>query len=365
MTIRRNRIAGVLLVAGVALNGAASAEPYFAVREGMKCASCHVAASGGGMRTPLGNAWAHTVMPARKVETAGAEEWTGSINPYLAVGGNLRAGYSFVDLGAADAQSQFDIEEARAYLGVNIVPGRLLVYVDQRVAPGTGTNLEAYARYSSADQSWYVRAGQLYLPYGWRLEDDSAFVRQVTGINFAAPDRGLEVGWEAAHLSAQLAVTNGTAAGPEVDRGKQVSLRVEHIQSSWRLGAGANYNDADAGARRMEGVFAGLRTGPIAWLAEADRVTDDNPLGGKREQWAGLLEGNWSVLPGHNLKLTAELFEPDADLDEDEQNRYSIVWEYTPIQFAQLRIGARVYDGIPQSDLQNRKLYFISINGFF
>ena len=42
-------------------------------------------------------------------------------------------------------------------------------------------------------------------------------------------------------------------------------------------------------------------------------------------------------------------FDPDDDVDEDQQSRYSLVWEYMPIQFFQLRAGARIYDGIPQN----------------
>ncbi|MGH8175298.1 MAG: hypothetical protein ACREV5_03430 [Steroidobacter sp.] len=341
------------------------AEPYFAVREGMKCVSCHVSASGGGMRNAFGAAWGQTALPERRVEIPGVEPWTGALNRYISVGANLRSGYFYTDIPGSDAQSEFDTEELRAYLGVAIVPDRVLLYVDQRVAPGGSTNLEAYARYITADQRWSIRAGQMYLPYGWRLEDDAAFVRQATGINFATPDKGIEVGWETTHWSAQLAVTNGTAAGPETDEGKQVSLRAEHIRPLWRAGASFNFNDADAGERQMQGVFAGLRTGPIAWLAEADYIIDDSFPEGRRHTWVGLLEGNWAFRAGHNLKLTAEYFEPDDDVDEDEQNRFSVVWEYAPIQFLQLRAGARVYDGIPQNDLQNRRSYFIGVNAFF
>lgn len=347
------------------ISATAAAEPYFAVREGLKCASCHVSPSGGGMRNAFGNAWAQTTLAERRIEVPGVEMWTGSVNRHIAAGGNLRTGYVYTDVPGSDAQSEFDTEELRAYLGVAVVPDRLLLYVDQRVAPGSSTNLEAYARYSSADQRWYVRAGQLYLPFGWRIEDDSAFIRQVTGINFSTPDKGVEVGLETATWSAQLAVTNGTASGPETDEGKQLSVRAEHIRSWWRVGAGFNYNDADAGERQMQGIFAGLRTGPIAWLAEADYIVDDSFADGRRREWVGLLEANWGFRAGHNLKLSGEYFEPDTDIDEDEQNRFSLVWEYVPLQFLQLRAGARVYDGIPQNDLQNRKIYFVSVNGFF
>ena len=42
-----------------------------------------------------------------------------------------------------------------------------------------------------------------------------------------------------------------------------------------------------------------------------------------------------------------------------------LAWEFVPIQFVQLRIGARVYDGIPQNDLQNRTVGFVQLNGYF
>ena len=342
----------------------ASAEPYFAVREGLKCMACHVNPSGGGMRTPFGNVWAQTQLAQRTLEVPGAESWTGAINRYLGVGGNLRAGGTYVDVPNSDAQSEFDVEEMRVYGAVSIVPDRLVLYVDERIAPGGSVNLEAYARISTADQRWYVKAGQMYLPYGWRLEDDGAFIRQATGIGFATPDKGIEIGMEYDSWSTQLAITNGSAGGSETDEGKQVSLRTEYLQATWRLGASVNFNDADAGDRRMQGLFAGVRTGPISWLAEADYIVDDS-FAERRRLWAGLIEGNWMMTRGHNLKVTAEFFDPDDDIDEDEQNRFSVVWEYTPFQFIQLRAGARVYDGIPQNDLQNRRVYFVSANAFF
>lgn len=341
------------------------AEPYFAVREGLKCANCHVSPSGGGMRTAFGNAWAQTSLPAQRIEVPGVEPWTGTFGRYVLAGGDLRAGYTYSHVPNEEDRSDFDVEELRAYLGVDVIPSRLLVYVDQRLAPGGSTNLETYARYTSADQRWYGRVGQFYLPYGWRLEDDTTFVRQVTGINYATPDRGIEFGLETAQWSAQLSVTNGTAAGAEVDRGKQASLRAEHVRSAWRAGVSYNYNDAKAGNRSLQGIFAGLRTGPIAWLGEADYIIDDSFPDGRRKQWTGLLEGNWMFLRGHNLKIGAEYFDPDTDVDEDQQTRYSAVWEYTPFQFVQLRTGARFYEGIPQNDAQNRRIYFVSVHGFF
>jgi hypothetical protein len=355
----------ICVVVALIVSGVAQAEPYLAVREGLKCASCHFNPTGGGMRNAFGNGWAQSALPARRIEGTGTDAWTGILNSFVALGGNLRANATYTDVPNNDAASEFELEEMRAYLAITAVPDRFAVYIDQRLAPGGSTNLEAFARYTTKDQRWNVQAGQFYLPYGLRLEDDGAFIRQVTGINFATPDRGVQLGYESATISAQLAVSNGTASGPETDEGKQASLRVEHVQNAWRVGAGFNHNHTDEGNRQMQGVFAGVRTGPIAWLAEADYLTDETLGSTERKQWVGLIEGNWLITRGQNLKLTAEIFEPDTDVDEDEQNRFSLVWEYFPFQFVQLRVGARVYDGIPQNDLQNRKIYFAQLHGFF
>jgi hypothetical protein len=173
------------------------------------------------------------------------------------------------------------------------------------------------------------------------------------------------LGYEAGPWSTQLTVTNGSGGGGETDTGKQLSWVAHFVRQRWRAGASFNFNDADAGDRQMQNVFFGLRTGPVAWLAEADLITDDLPSGEEQDAIASLLEGNWLFRQGHNLKVSYEFFDPNDDVDEDHQVRWSLVWEYTPMQFLQGRIGLRVYDGIPQVDLQNRNEYFAEIHGFF
>ncbi len=115
----------------------------------------------------------------------------------------------------------------------------------------------------------------------------------------------------------------------------------------------------------MYGAFAGLRTGPIAWLAEVDWITDDLPAGGDQDALASLVEGNWLFMRGHNLKVTYEYFDPDNDIDEDHRVRYSLVYEYSPMQFVQGRAGVRVYDGVPEVDAQNRDELFLELHGYF
>lgn len=355
-------LAALLLSLGC--SGRAAAEPYLAVREGLKCLSCHVNPTGGGLRTVFGNAYAQTRLAAERIET-GDEIWTGVINKFLAIGGDFRGSATYTDVPHQASQSAFETQEFRLYAAASVIPERLTLYLDQRVAPGGSQNLEAYARLSFGAGRYYLKAGQLYLPYGLRLEDDSAFIRQAPGINFTTPDNGVELGLETELWTAQLALSNGTAGAAENNSGKQASLRVEQVRERWRAGFSANFNSTDLGDRNMQNIFVGFRTGPIAWLAEADYIDDDSLVGGERQQRAGLLEANWSWRQGQNLKLTTEYFEPDDDIDEDERNRYSLVWEYTPIQFLQSRLGLRINDGIPQNDVQNRRSLFWELHGFF
>jgi hypothetical protein len=119
------------------------------------------------------------------------------------------------------------------------------------------------------------------------------------------------------------------------------------------------------GDREMYGVFAGLRTGPIAWLAELDEVSDDLPGGGSRDMQVSLLEGNWRLAKGHNLKLSYEFLDPDDVAEEDELERYSLVWEYSPIQFLQARVGWRAYNGVPSVAATNRDEVFGELHVFF
>lgn len=351
-------------VLALVLAAAAHAEPYLAVQQGYKCIACHVNPTGGGMRNAFGNVFAQNVLPAHRIDP-GDDSWTGAINRYVMLGGDVRADWTSTDVPNEPSTNEFDVSDARVYLDVEAIPGRLSAYVDERLAPGSATNLEVYVRYWSADQAWFVQAGRMYLPFGLRLEDDTAFTRTVPGINMTTPDTGIELGWESTNWSAQLALSNGSAGGPETDSGKQVTGQFAYVDPRARIGLAASYNQSDAGDRAGYGVFGGLRTGPVALLGEADLVVDDGFPDGTRNLVSALFEADWAVRRGHNLKLTAEWLDPDRDVDNDEQTRWSAVYEYSPIQFLQLRGGARRDDGIPQNDLQNRTFYFLELHGYF
>jgi hypothetical protein len=345
----------------------AVAEPYLAVRSGGQCMMCHTNPTGGGKRNEYGNVYAQRNLAARYVDGQPAARetsagWSGAINQYLAVGADMRTELRFTDVPNQDSSSEFIHEESLLYLELRPVPGRLTLYLDERLGPGGATTREAYGLFWIQPSRFYLKAGQFFLPYGLRLEDDEAFIRSVTGINFDTPDEGAEFGFEQGRWSGQLAVTNG---GTQTDD-KRSSLNAVYTQPRWRAGGSFNHNETDLNEREMLSVYGGLQTGPISWLLEYDQVRDTVVASGvQSDQEISLIEGNWLVSPGNNLKVTYEYLDPNTDVDEDGRNRWSLVWEHFPIQYLQLSLGLRSHDAPDADEFGNRDVAFAHLHFFF
>ncbi len=356
-----NRLLMVLLVL-LALPTASRAEPYIALETGLKCVACHVNPTGGALRNSAGLAIAKSVIAANQVPEM-ASNWNGGIGDYLRIGGDLRTSLQRNVVPDQPTTNAAGLDQFRVYGDVQLIPDRLGVYVDDTLAPGNAAVQEAYLRTSLPGMAWYAKAGQFYLPFGWRLQDSTAFVRTASGISMTTPDKGVELGMEQGDWSVQFDLTDGVGnAG--TGQGHQLTAQAVWVQSWGRLGAAATSTSSPGGDKQVAALFAGLRTGPLVWLAEADLVSDAS-FAPRRKMLASLLEVDWLLRQGHNLKLTGETFDPDRSVANDNQARYSLVYEYTPIPFLQIRAGYRRYLGIPQNNLENRRLEFLELHGYF
>ena len=176
--------AGFLIAIALALTPSndAAAEPYLAVYKGMQCSMCHSNPSGAGKRNAFGNVFAQTELPVKRRGDPAAEMWTGEINKWLSIGGDLRGGFKYVETPDSDSTAAFDVTRGTLYIEANLIADMLSIYIDQQLAPGGSQNLEAYVKLKSPSQKFFAMAGQFYLPFGLRLQDDTAFIRQATGI---------------------------------------------------------------------------------------------------------------------------------------------------------------------------------------
>jgi len=356
------RLLAALLLA-LLVNGVAQAEPYLALRYGLKCVACHVNPDGGGLRNAVGQSFVQN-MVAANAAPAPLSSWNGSVTSWLRLGGDLRADSTETKVSGQETTRVSGNQQTRLYADISLLNNHLGAYLDQQVAPGKSLRQESYVRLQTSDGGWYAKAGQFYLPFGWRLQDNTAFVRQLSGISMTVPDKGVMLGMELPDWSAQIVYSNGPGNKGTVT-GHQLTGQVIWLQPWGRIGAATAQVTSSAGNRKAYGAFAGMNTGPVTWLAELDLVSDEGYPEGTRRQMASLLEANWLVVKGHNLKLSSEWHNPDTRVSHDDKVRYSLVYEYTPIGFLQLRAGYRWFGGIPQNAFDNRRMTFIELHGMF
>jgi hypothetical protein len=322
--------------------------------------ACHVNPAGGGKRTAFGQIYGQSVLPA-KPSTAPLNE---VVSRYLDLGADLRSSLTANVVPNADNSTAFSTDRATFYVEAKLIPNRLSLYLDQRFAPGMSSR-ESWLMFKSENQQWFMKAGTFYLPYGLRLEDDSAFIREVTGVSFNNADNGVMIGHDKNQWSTRFSISNGTNGGAETNKSKQASLRVAYIQPKWRVGMSANTNKGtEKVSRSMYNVFAALNAYDIEWLVETDWINDKDG-DEKTKQKISFIEANKEIIKGHNLKLTYEYLDPNNKVKEDQRNRTSLVWEYTPISLMQIRVGARLSNGIPQNPVQNTDSYFAQLHVWF
>lgn len=337
----------------------ATAEPFLAVENGFHCSQCHVNPTGGGLRNAFGSAFSQSQLPANVADAA--MDVPGLVGDRLLLGADIRGSARQADIDTVDDNFGFGVDSAAVYLSATLNESATL-YLDEQVAPGGALAREVWAKFQFGNT--YLKAGRIFLPWGLRIEDDSANIRRYTNINFDTPDNGIEIGRVAGPWSLQLALSNGTGGAAEIDDGKQASLRLAWVGAGGRLGLSANRNDSDAVERTMYGLFAGLRTGPVSWLLEIDRIEDDPATLVETDQDLAFIEANWKLARGNYLKFGFESRSHSGSAFMD-SSRYVVEYQWYPVAFAHLRAGLRMNDNDDPAPVLNADEAFVQLHVFF
>jgi hypothetical protein len=337
-------VAGIVAAAALLPAAEVAAEPYLAVRTGLKCASCHVNRSGGGGRSAFGNIWAQTQLPIKSlpVRQRGLNDW-------LSIGLDLRALGSWnVSRGEAvedQPATAFEITDAQVQLEARLIDDRLAFYIDQTLGPQRAVAREAFGIVERLPLDGYAKIGKFMLPFGWRLWDDGEFIRSETGFTYLTPDIGMEVGIEPGPLSWFVSLSNGTAGASEGDSRKMVSSSASVTFRSFRIGASASHNSSSNVKTNIVGSFAGFTVGPVTVLGEVDAVFDSfsDTSEVKNDELLAFVEGNFLVHRGVNVKVTHGFHDPTAgirdeagSIPEDQRARTRVGLEVFPVNFVQV-----------------------------
>ncbi len=364
-------VAAVALV--LLLAPSAEAEPRFALREGMHCATCHVNQTGGGMRTPWGRTFSQVSLPSQRGPgflPLGRQE-------RFELGANLRSSARFVSAARTSIEEQqyrsapqasFEMAEANVYLRAQLLEDRVDVYVDQTVAPEAAANREAFVLLRGLVEGAWLKAGRFLLPHGLRIYDDTAFIRQQTGFTYANQDLGVEVGLTRGAFTGAVALTNGTLGAPDSNLLKQVSAHTEGVWRHGRIGASFAWNDtsSDAFAARTltSSVHGGLQAGRLMVLGTLSwiRLANDANI---EDQIALFTTADFEALKGLWLHLGFEAFDPRRSLEENERDRFIAGLSWFPRAFLEIRGVYRHHRDIPQRVEGNGQEALVELHGFF
>ena len=389
------------VVALLLVPAAVEAEPYLAVRYGYKCSQCHLNPTGGGKRNKFGNIFSQTELPSTVLSASdfgrflsldedeeessdemdaeedgfslpdlapGSTFYSGYVTRFLSIGGDFRVTNTTIFRNADDSTSNsFDLSEGNLYASFEFFDGALALYLDETVAPGGAAAREAYGLFRGPWGS-YVKAGRMMLPFGIRLQDDTAFIREISGFNYGVQDLGVEVGLEPGPFSMSLAVSNGSQGSSDDNKDKQVTGMVSYIQRYWRAGAHATWNNTPVAKSIAFGGFAGLNFGRFTLLGEIDHIIDElEILPGEPFQRQLLVYGaaNYYLTKGVNLKFTYDFADPDTTESDDSFIRVSAGVEYFVTQFLQLRAFFRFRDETEDSLRDDESSLLFELHAFF
>jgi hypothetical protein len=337
-----------------------SAEPYMAVRTGFKCSQCHLNQTGGAGRTEFGQAYTdyklvlqQTQAMIRESKDGGLTSFDPKLNDAITVGGNFRTeGNVTQKSGSLPADRQHNIAESNLYFNFELVKNFLSLYVDQNMA--SGSNREMWMMVRNLPGKSYVKVGRTLLPYGLRIMDDQAFIRNGTNYGYGRHDLAGEVGFEPGPVSvvANLTNTHFSSVGSVVFRNFRV---------------GGSYGQVTDGSKfTTYGPFAGASYGPFTGLAEMDMIEEasgDSTI----HKVAQFYELNVVPVQGTNVKATYEYFDRNTKVANrrDGQQRLTLGAEVFPVQHLQLGLYYRFNDFIPQNDLGNQDVLIGRAHVFF
>lgn len=350
--------------------GQALAEPYIAVRTGFKCSQCHVNRTGGGKRTEFGQVYTqYKLLVASALAEKNLNSFDPKLNGSVSLGANFRIEQAYLQKyttkpanagdTAVTAEGNWNagiFKEKNLYVQMDLIKDRLTLYLDKDMS--TGGFRELWSMFSLPGGA-YLKAGQMLLPYGYRLMDDEAFVRNVTGYTYSSPALAYEAGYEPGPFSIATAInqTKWMTVGSVVFQ-RVPLLRTIRVGGSYSRELTKEYADK----KGSYGVFAGTTLGMFTFLGERDYTRDEGI-----DKIEDYLEMDFLPMQGLNFKVTYESYWPTTMIPQAQNNQTRTVVGVEPfiMQFLQVGLYYRKNDWIPQSTANNQDQIVGRLHVFF
>ena len=111
------------------------------------------------------------------------------------------------------------------------------------------------------------------------------------------------------------------------------------------------------------GPFASLRTGPLTWTGEVDRISDSGGI--DNDQVVGFASLDFWYRQAVNVRLAFDYHDPFDGVDEDERSRVSLGFDAFLTPFLSASAYYRSADSVPQDMAGNADRLTVSLHSFF
>jgi len=329
--------------------------PRFAAQMNLPCQSCHVNPSGGGMRNAFGESFGRDSLSVKTWRQDYAlDDFTTKLSEFLTYGADFRFLAFYQSKSNPDASlSSFFPMQTDLYFNL-AVSKKISLFVNPAFGPYN--RLEAFGIARVLPANGYVKLGRFTPPYGLRFDDHTSYVRQATPFrNGMGQQSGVELGFRSGFLSAMGAVTNGMRGDLDGNVAKAVFGKLEGggELGPLRLRAGvASYNDVSSIERinLLGGYGIATLMEELTITADIERIQGNsssmsvssdlnqrNAPGTDLKQLALMIEADYPLIQGVDLKVMYDFFDPNTDVKSGTTVRYSGGLEFMPVSGVELR----------------------------
>jgi hypothetical protein len=309
------------------------------------------------MRNSAGVAYGREQLPIKSwQEDFGLEDFNTLLANFMSYGLDFRFLYFYQRKDGPDTtRSSFFPMQADVYFNLN-VSKKVSVFVNPAFGPFS--RYEIFGIGKILPSNGYVKLGRFTVPYGLRFDDHTSYVREATPFrNNAGQQTGIEVGISPGGFGFLAAVTNGTAVAAEraINVAKAFMLRADWRESVGPVNVflgGSSYSQVTGGdnLHLLSGFGSVSWNGSLTLIGDVERISGNSTLmsvsgergvlyagGAEMKQLAVLVEADFLILQGLDLKFLYDFFDPNTERKTGTAKRYSVGFEFFPVSGVEVR----------------------------
>jgi hypothetical protein len=293
------------------------------------------------------------------------EDVTNLVTNVLGAGADVRTLYYYrqlTDTGGVSNNNALWQMQGDIYLNFRVAK-KVSIYFDK----GLYSGFEVFGLLSILPANGYIKVGKFTPNYGTKLDDHTTFIRGVTGFSpeSGRPEHtGLEVGFAPGGLSVTGGFYNASDGfGGGTQNAKALLGRLDwmtDLNEDAHISLGANvFRREESGDRStmLLGGMGALSVGNFTVLGEAD-IVRARSAGTTTSALVLYVEGGYPIVQGFDLKLAYDFYDPDTEVTTGSYSRYSLGFEFFPINGVEVRPMYRLARETP-SDGRNNEFHLL------